>query len=184
VSHEGLHRRSVRLLNYDYAQGGAYFVTICTANREPALGQIVNGEMRLTDWGAIAADELVRGAELNSNLEMDASIVMPNHIHAIWMIGEDVAYGGPAHRRTIDLAPTEPLRRFGQSVAGSLPTFVGLYKAAVTRRVHRLPGCQHAEVWQRNYYEHVIRSPEELQRIRQYVMDNPARWTADTYYAP
>lgn len=163
VTYESRHRRSVRLSDYDYAQGGAYFVTICTAGREPVFGQVVDGDMRLASWGMIAADELMRGPELNPNLEMDASVVMPNHIHAIWMILENGAHGGGTMHR----ASRGPSRRFGQSVAGSLATLVGLYKAAVTRRIHQLPGCQHAVVWQRNYHEHIIRSPEDLQRIQQ-----------------
>ena len=180
MNYGGRHRRSVRLSNYDYAKSGAYFVTICTANREPVFGQVVNGEMRLSGWGAIAADELLRGPELHPNLEMDAFVVMPNHIHAIWVIADDTANG----RGTMHRAPAKPWRRFGQSVAGSLSTFVGLYKAAVTRCVHRRPGCGHAVVWQSNYHEHIIRSPEEMQRIQQYVMDNPARWNEDTYHMP
>ncbi len=163
-------RRSIRLTGYDYSQNGAYFVTVCTKNRECLLGEIENGEMRLNDAGRIVMEEWIKTAEIRSGIELDACVVMPNHVHGIVVIthGRDTL-----HRRgDRPVAPTGPQ-------PGSVGAIMAGFKSAVTKRINEMRQMPGEPLWQRNYYEHVIRNEDELNRIRQYINDNPAKWDMD-----
>lgn len=167
------HRRSIRLPGYDYAQPGAYFVTLCTQQRECLFGEIMDGAMRLNDAGRIVAREWCRTAALRQNLALDAWVVMPNHLHGILVI--------PDGRGTMHRVPT--MERFGQPVSGSIPTVIRSFKAAVSRHLNRLHGTPAAALlWQRNYWEHVIRDEADLHRIREYIQNNPACWELDALH--
>lgn len=166
--HDKHHRRSIRLSVYDYSQNGAYFVSICTKNRECLFGEIEKGEMRLNDAGQIVFEEWMKTAEIRSNIELDACVVMPNHIHGIIVI---------EGRGTARRAPT--VERFGQPVPGSIPTVIRSFKSAVTKRINEMRQTPALQLWQRNYYEHIIRNDDDLSRIRQYIIDNPTRWDMD-----
>ncbi|MDD2366040.1 MAG: transposase [Desulfuromonadaceae bacterium] len=162
------HRRSVRLPEYDYAAAGAYFVTVCVHERECQFGEIVDGVMMLNHAGHIVEAEWIKSGELRSEIVIGEYVVMPNHFHGI----VNLNVTGTASR-----APT--IERFGKPVIGSLPTIVRSFKSAVTKRIniHRAtPGCP---VWQRNYYEHVIRDDADYKRIAEYITDNPLRWVED-----
>mgnify|MGYP001578636942 CR=1 FL=1 len=161
------HRRSIRLRGFDYAAHGAYFVTIVTHERRELFGRIVADEMRLNAAGRIVAEEWQRSGELRSNVEIDAFVVMPNHVHGIVFLTQ-------TDEGTLRSAPT---RSFGGGMAGSLPVVVRNFKGAVTRRM-RERGFDEP-VWQRNYHERVIRNERELQAIRQYIIDNPRQWALD-----
>jgi REP element-mobilizing transposase RayT len=165
------HRRSLRLHQYDYSSPGYYYVTICAHDKRPLFGRVFDGQMRRDDCGEIAHREWLRSAELRSDIALDAFIVMPNHIHGIILIR-----GGTARH-----APT--VEQFGKPVRDSLATLVRAYKSAVTRGVNEFRSTPGAPVWQRNYYEHVIRDEEELNRIREYILTNPLRWDFDRYNA-
>lgn len=167
------HRRSIRLRGYDYRQPGAYFVTVCTWNRECILGEIVDGAVRLNAWGEIVWEEWFRTAQVRPNVVLyeDEFVVMPNHIHGIiWIVGNgDVG----AQRRC---APT------GKSInvlPGSLGAIVRAFKSITTKRINALRGTPGAPIWQRNYYEHMIRDEQSLNRIREYIATNPLRWHLD-----
>lgn len=162
------HRRSVRLKGHDYAQPGAYFVTMCTRDRECLFGEIVDGEMRLNEYGMAVRDEWLRTAELRENVELDAFVIMPNHLHGIVMITQG--------RGTACRAPTEA---FGKPVADSVPTIVRAFKSASTKHINQIRNTPGTPVWQRNYYEHVIRNDAELNAVREYILANPATWTTD-----
>lgn len=167
------HRRSLRLKGYDYTQPGAYFVTLCTYNGEALFGEIVDGSMVLNAWGEIVRDEWFKTVQLRPYVALydDEFVVMPNHIHGIiWIVDDPV---GARRRR----APTT--EQFGKPVAGSLPTIIRAFKSAVTRRIHQTPGTPGAPVWQRNYYERIIRNDEALNRIRAYILNNPLKWALD-----
>ncbi len=174
------HRRSIRLPGYDYTQPGAYFVTICTHNREPLFGRVVNGEMVLNAWGRIVWEEWFRTAQVRPYVELfeDEFVVMPNHIHGIiWIVRDTVG----AQRRC---APTKPGGVTPNNVApGSLGAIVRAFKSAVTKRINALRGTPGARVWQRNYYEHIIRNERALNAIRRYIAENPQRWHLDRYNA-
>jgi putative transposase len=159
------HRRSIRLRGYDYTSGGAYFVTANTHARECLFGQIAGGELDLNAYGQIALECWLDIPTHCPQADLDAFIVMPNHIHGIVVLVDDAARSS--------LTPVQ--ERFGKPVAGSLPTIVRLYKAAVTRRVNELRDALGMPIWQRNYYEHIIRDDESLNRIRAYIVSNPLR---------
>jgi putative transposase len=126
-------RRSIRLAGYDYAGGGAYFITICAHRKEPLFGEVAGGEIRLNAVGEIARDEWYRSAELRPEVLLDAFAVMPNHIHGI--VALDGSFAGAEDLRAGSLAPGgargAPLRR----PARSLGAFVAGYKSRVTSRV-------------------------------------------------
>lgn len=166
-------RQSIRLKGYDYTGPGAYFITICTHRRAFLFGDVVNGEMCLNRAGQVVTDEWTRSVTIRREITLDEFVVMPNHIHGIvWIVpvGAHVgAHGGaPLHGQALLHRPPR-----------SLGSFVAGFKASVTRGINALRQTPGAPVWQRNYHEHIIRTEESLNRIRQYILDNPVRWTLD-----
>ena len=176
------HRRSIRLKDYDYSQAGMYFITIVTRGRECTFGEIIDGETRLSAWGNIVQQEWIRLSKRFPYLELDAFVVMPNHLHGIITIIENCSRGTgtnavDSRKLTTPRAPTA--ERFGQPVVGSIPTIVRSYKSSVTQRIMGTMGGSRNTVWQRNYYERVVRNEDELNRMRQYIQDNPLNWETD-----
>jgi putative transposase len=165
------HRKSTRLKGYDYSQAGAYFVTICTQGRACLFGDAVNDGIRLNALGEIVEREWLRTVEIRPRVQVDAFVVMPNHMHGILIIRP--AGGVGATRR---VAPTRTPRG---PAPGSIGAIVGQFKSRTTKHINRLRRTPGMAVWQRNYYEHVIRNDESLNRVRQYILDNPVRWTVD-----
>jgi putative transposase len=221
------HRRSIRLKGYDYTQPGAYFITICTQGRECLFGEIIDGEMHLNEAGQIVVQTWQDLPNHISNVQLDAFVVMPNHVHGIIIITDHaggIGAGFKPARTTIGPGPTAgpgsvagsgPTAGPG-SVAGSgpttgpgsvavvvgsgsvgsgsvgagsepaptrsshgLPEIVRQFKTFSARRINELRGTPGTPVWQRNYYEHIIRDEFSLSRIRQYIAENPARWDVD-----
>lgn len=185
------HRRSIRLKGYDYSQEGAYFVTVDVFNRERLFGDIVGSSMNLNEYGKIA-DECWRSIpEHFPNVELDEYIVMPDHLHGIFFImGNDfdrtqsvgVTHDvGATHasplRNVIPQQNTLPPPRGPKPY--SVGSIVGSFKSAVSKRIREIWDEPRSHIWQRNYYEHVIRDENELNRIRQYIVDNPAKWEID-----
>ncbi len=158
-------RRSIRLPGYDYTQDGAYYVTIVTQGRKTLFGDIVDDEMHLNETGQLIADSWEWLATRHSYVELDSYIVMPNHLHGILMLTSDEPRGGS---RT---APTKrkPLGRL-----------IGAFKTVTTRQVNLVQGTPGQLLWQRNYYEHVIRDDDEWNRVREYIASNPTQWEKDT----
>jgi len=193
------HRRSIRLKGYDYTQPGAYFVTLVTRNRETLFGEIVEGEVRLNRVGMVAQREWERLSKRFPAVQIDDYVIMPNHVHGIIVItgrgtadlltNKDLEILRRAPTKTAELLTDmdpETLRRaptmreqFGQPVPGSIPTIIRSYKSAVTYRVNLIRNSGSAQVWQRNYYEHFVRDEAELNRIRQYISNNPLQWEMD-----
>lgn len=172
------HRHSIRLKDYDYAQSGAYFVTICTHNRECLLGEIVAGDMRVNDIGHIVSNSWQWLAQQHPDVGLDTWVVMPNHLHGIVVMGLGTDGVGGADGRTggSRTAPTEPTQRkpFGR--------LIGAFKTVSTKSINRLRGTSAGPFWQRNYYERIIRDETELHRVREYIVNNPARWAEDDNY--
>lgn len=165
------HRRSIRLRNYDYSSAGAYFVTICTWQRECLFGDIVDGEMRLNESGNIVLAEWERTPEIRKEIELDMAVIMPNHFLVCIVDGGTVG----ATRRS----PLQSRLRQPGPIPRSLGAFVAGFKSATTKQINIIranPGCP---VWQRNYYERVIRNAEELGRAREYIVNNPLKWALD-----
>ena len=152
---------------YDYAEEGAYFVTVVTHQRECLFGGIADGEMRVDGYGEVVRDEWLRSVQIRREIELDAFVVMPNHLHGIVVIRDVGAHG----RAPLPLAPHRSPRSLGSFVAG--------FKSAVTKRINTMRRTPGLPVWQRNYWERVIRDERELDRVRQYIAENPLRWDED-----
>jgi putative transposase len=167
-------RHSVRLPAHDYAAPGSYFITICTHGRECLFGEIDNGRVVLNAFGEIVRQEWQRSAEIRRELGLDAFVVMPNHLHGIVHI-MDISSVVGAHGH----APLpDPFRRPPRSIG----SFVARFKGAAIRRINAKRDAEGTPVWQRNCYEHIVRDEADLERIRQYIADNPHHWTADEYH--
>ena len=164
------HRRSIRLKGYDYAQPGGYFVTICTQNRACLFGAVTDAEMQLNNAGQIVKSAWEELPARFPSARLDAFIVMPNHVHGIIIVGAQF------------IAPSDGSGKgaINQGVMNHAPTLGKIIRAykAVSTRLIRWEGIPDF-AWQRNYYEHVVRDEESLDRIRRYILGNPARWTTD-----
>ena len=162
------HRRSIRIKEYDYTQTGAYFITICTFKHKCLFGEIRHGEMRRSRFGEIAADEWEKTIRSRPYILPDEWVIMPNHFHAIVLIRR----GHGRERRTV----TE---HFGAPTENSVPTVIRAFKSAVSNHINKVRGTSGSPVWQRNYYEHIIRGEEEYQNAIAYIRENPLAWDAD-----
>ncbi len=166
-------RRSIRLPGFDYRTPAGYFVTVCVADRAPLFGTVRDGQVLLSRVGEIVREEWFRSAALRANLLLleDELVVMPNHVHGIlWLTAEPAE----AERAAEGNRP--------HTLPGSVGAVVGAYKAATTRRINQERGTPGARLWQRNYWERIIRSDRELEAIRRYIAENPARWEADSLH--
>jgi putative transposase len=200
------HRYSIRLRGYDYSQAGAYFITICTQNRERLFGEIADGEMKMNDAGQMVQTVWDEMSNRFDGLELDRFAVMPNHIHGIIVlprggescirpcISPDIhsdppngystdhggGYGGDDHKGEYKIRP------YG-TMLGTVGRILQAFKSITTHEYTNgvkqhgwlpFPG----KLWQRNYWEHIIRNESELNRIRDYVKNNPAQWKSDRLY--
>jgi putative transposase len=157
---------SLRLPWWDYSQAGWYFVTICTHDRQCVLGEIVEGSVVLTPAGQIVEEEWWRTATVRPNVGLDEFVVMPNHVHGILVINED--QGKTSHR---DVSTKPGLR------PDSLGAIVGQFKSICTKRIRGQGFSQFG--WQSRFYEHIIRDERSLENVRQYIVDNAAKWELD-----
>ena len=166
-------RRSVRLQDYDYRQSGVYFITVCAFRQVCRFGEIRNGQPALNELGKTVQRCWLRIPEVRANVDLDAHVVMPNHLHGILAIRDDSASGDRSMH--------------AESLPGLLPdslgAIVGQFKRAVTIESRTFAPVPVRPIWQRNYYDHVIRSEESLNRIRRYIHENPARWREDSLYS-
>jgi putative transposase len=168
------HRNSVRLKDYDYGQSGAYFISIVTQNRTCLFGDINDSAPQLNDAGQMIRSVWVDISRHYPGVETDTFVVMPNHLHGIiFLVGEGPRACPPESGQPQGVAPTI-----------SLPEIVHRFKTLTTKRY--TDGVKHSgwtrfqvRLWQRNYYEHVIRDEKSLNRIQQYIAENPARWEFD-----
>ncbi|MEX0761941.1 MAG: transposase [Dehalococcoidia bacterium] len=164
-------RRSIRIPGFDYSGAGAYFVTICTYHRQPLFGVIVTDPMpgmSLSHAGRIVEDHWRQITAHRPSVALDTFVVMPNHIHGIvWLLPQ-----------TTDGQQAQVTEDRSAPVPGSLASVIRSFKAGVTSAVHRL-GLQYGPIWQRNYYESVIRNERELTAVRRYIIENPLKWTFD-----
>ncbi len=172
-------RRSIRLPGYDYSQAGAYFVTVCTANRECLFGDIVDGEICLNECGQIIAGCWQDIPYHFAGARLDAFVTMPNHLHGIIVIGNgDVGAMHFSHSERSGVEERKMHRPCG-TVSASLGAMVQNFKSVATRQVNAARATAGATIWQRDYYEHIIRNEREWSIIARYIRDNPAKWSAD-----
>jgi REP element-mobilizing transposase RayT len=168
------HRRSIRLSGYDYAEAGAYFITVCVNRRRCLFGDVIDGEMRLNDAGRVVCDVWDGLPVHYPNIELDAFVVMPNHAHGIVILASPGNTPSSLVPHSVVGAGFKPALR-----SHGLPEIVRGFKTFAARRINEMRVTSDIPVWQRNYYEHVIRNEESLEGIRQYIADNPGCWADD-----
>jgi REP element-mobilizing transposase RayT len=187
------HRRSIRLQEYDYSQNGAYFVTLCTQNRECLFGKIVNGEMILNEQGKIVEQCWNDLSNHYNNIVLDAYVIMPNHFHGIIFITDTVdnvdnvgaIHVGAIHELplywAIHESPLQQQQRMQQRRKMLLPKIIGRFKMNSAKQINQIRNTSGVPVWQRNYYEQIIRNEKSLEIIRNYIINNPLEWYYDDY---
>lgn len=168
--------KSVRLPHYDYATSGAYFLTLCTHDKESLFGTLADGIMHLNEYGRIIEREWLRSAEIRKELEMGAFVIMPNHLHGIVLINED----DRAHCRAA--LPEVYSRGSRDREARSISSFVAGFKSYTTKRINELRKTPGARLWQPNYFEHIIRNQRQFDTACEYIQTNPLRWELDKYH--
>ena len=184
------HRRTIRLPGYDYGCAGAYFVTVCTRNRECLFGEVSDGKMVLNQYGKIVSECWQTMTSHFSNISSGEFVVMPNHVHGILLIADDAGETWATHESPLQDRPLQdrPLQEPSQQTSASRPrgparqsisVAIGLFKAAAAKRINAVRDTSGLSIWQRNYYEHIIRDETELAQKHDYIEANPSRWAQD-----
>lgn len=171
---------SARLQNWDYSNAGMYFITICTENRQAYFGDIKNGVMQLSEFGLIVEHEWLKTFQMrpDMNLQMDEYVIMPNHFHAIIIIGDNKynSHGRDAmHCVSTD---GDYKNRFGPQ-SKNLASIIRGFKIGVTTNIRKI---QVDFSWQSRFHDHIIRNDESYHRIRNYICNNPTTWVGDKFY--
>lgn len=169
-------RKSIRLPFYDYSEAGYYFITICSFDKKKIFGKIINGKMYETEIGKIVREEWKRTSGLRLNVSLGSFILMPNHIHGIIIMNyriESSLFTSPEHKN---------IRGF-TSPSNSLGAIMKGFKAAVTSQVNKIENLPSIKIWQKNYYERVIRNQAEYIKIDEYIRRNVELWGKDKFYS-
>jgi len=154
-------RKRLRLRNYDYSAPGTYFTTICVHNRECLFGEITEGKVRLSPFGRIVEQAWTWLGDHYASVELDEWVVMPSHLHAIVTIRDP------------------PVADSTNRPAKSLGRLLAAFKSISTNEINRMRGTTASKVWQRGFYDHIVRSEAALARIRRYIVENPVAWETD-----
>lgn len=191
ISTNIFHRKSIRLPKYDYSQNGAYFITLCTQNKECLFGKIANETMLINNAGTMIKSEWLELPNRFDHVELSEYVVMPNHFHGIIILetpqNKSLNVGAPlvgAHQ--IIEAPTTHGQPQGSPLQ-SISNIIGAFKSITTHRY--IQGVKKYQwplfdkkLWQRNYYEHIIRNEESLNEIIDYIATNPMNWHKDSLF--
>lgn len=178
-----LHRKSIRLKNYNYASPGHYFITIKTYCRQPFFGEIVDGKMALNGYGDIAKQCWLEIPEHYPSVELDEWVIMPDHIHGILRIKEYSDFANAKSAFDVGVENLQPLHqmpkpgqrhKFQHVIPGSIACIVRGFKIGVTKSIRA--DCPGKIIWQRNYHDHIVQDQEELNNIRNYIKLNPLKW--------
>ena len=169
--------KQYRLLGYDYAREGAYFITICTKDRIHYFGQVQDGMMHLSDIGTIAKDNLLMIAERFKNTVLDEFVIMPNHVHMILIIDRKNVTGRNVinHVPTKSGIPNNPME-LPQDTIGKMMRW---YKGKVSYECRKQG---HTFAWQARFHDHIIRDDRSLEKIRRYIQHNPLQWEEDMFH--
>ncbi len=171
-------RKRIRLGEYDYSDAGAYFVTICTKNKQCILSDIVGGgaldapRVELTSYGKILDDEIQKSMRIYQHIQIDKYVIMPNHVHMIINIlyNPNGTSRAPSYANGVDGTSRAPSR-----TNETIPAFVSILKRFTNKKCGE-------KIWHRSYYDHVIRTEHDYAQIWQYVDENPTKWESDEYY--
>ena len=178
-NHSLPHRKKLRIPDFDYSQPGAYYVSIVTQGRRKLFGQIVDGEMVLNDIGKMVKEVWVAIPEHFPIVELGEFVVMPNHFHGIITIMAGETQGINVGARHAVPRPFSEKEGFGKPVSGSLSTILRSFKSATTKAFHEFFGHAEESLWQRSFYEHVIRNERDYRAIYEYIVANPMNWEMD-----
>jgi putative transposase len=187
------HRRSIRLQGYDYSSSGAYFITLCTHQRHCLLGEVIDDEIQLHEFGRIVRAHWLKLPNHHPHLQLDEFVVMPNHIHGILVLtntsvgaGFDHEIPCESHYPSAKPAPTHPPSitnnpsvQPGIIKYHGIPEIIRGFKTFSARRINQIRNTPGTPVWQRNYYEHIIRNEAALQHIQHYIHTNALSWRQD-----
>jgi len=191
-------RRSIRLKNYDYSQSGLYFITICTHNKVKLFGEIKNSNMLLNEYGKIVKRYWNEITKYYPDIKLLEYIIMPNHIHGIlWFtkyITDNQIVG--ATKPPVRYSTDHELPLYNESNSQNelfrqdrrnrrkmvLPKIIGRFKMQSAKQINMLRGTSGLPVWQRNYYEHIIRNADSYLKIAEYIVNNPRTWEKDKYF--
>lgn len=197
------HRRSIRLQGYDYSQEGLYFITICCQDRAYLFGEIVDGEMILNSYGEIVQKEWQNTSVIRDNVVLHEFVVMPNHFHSIIEIrfqkgnNEIGKFQSPSQTvgaiiRGYKIAAIKKIKDYILDMGEKINDSTGEKSMESTGELQFAPTAPTAptekikeldfKIWQRNYYEHIIRNEQAYERISDYIRDNPKRWKEDKFY--
>lgn len=172
-------RRSIRLQGYDYSGEGLYFVTICVQDMKCLFGKVVDGEMLLNEAGKIINETWFDLPNHNPYIELDAWCIMPNHVHGIIIINNTpVGVDSKSTRNNIEQAGLEPA-----PTKHPLSEIIRQFKTFSAKRINQVNNTVGKKLWQRNYYEHIIRNSTSYTNIAEYILSNPANWMTDKYYS-
>src|SRR5690554_4810067 len=186
-------RRSIRLAGYDYSQAGLYFVTLVCQDRAHLFGAIKDGIMCLNEFGQIAADEWLHTQEVRNNVVLHEFVVMPNHIHGIIEILYPIescnivgAFKSPSQTigaivRGYKIATIKRIKELESKGELQFAPTVPTVPTAPTARTREIIKSLDYKIWQRNYYEHIIRDEKAYINISNYIIENPKRWINDEY---
>jgi putative transposase len=180
-------RHSIRLKGYDYSEEGAYFITLVTHHREYLFGNVVDGEMQLNEMGWIVKTSWNDLQNHNKYIELDEFIIMPNHVHGIIIIDTPVGVGSKPTPEYFYKSSSSDKNRPFRAGHGPAPT-TGLFeivrqlKTFSSKRINECRGTPCISVWQRSYYDHIIRSEKDYNNIANYIAMNPSNWIKDDEY--
>jgi putative transposase len=172
-------RKSIRLRGYNYTKHGEYFITICSYRRFHYFCEITDGVMTTTDLGRLVIEEWIKIPQHRPNLVLRDYCIMPNHFHGIIVIKSNDKEVGRL-RGTTSCAPT---MQFGHIPKDSIPSIIRSFKAGVTNKIMKTRSAFYYKIWQRGYYEHIIRDEIEKQRIRVYINNNVQSWRSDLFFS-
>ncbi len=183
-------KNSLRLSNYNYSVSGTYFITICSYKREEFFGEITNNLIHLNDYGKIIHDCWYQIPTNYKKIKLDDFVIMPNHIHGIiWIVG--AIHESPEEKRKIHETPENKLT-LGNGVIRELPLrierrkmliskIIGRFKMNSAKLINNIRNSKGSHVWQRSYYDHIIRNETDLNNTKAYIQNNPLNWRTDEY---
>jgi putative transposase len=172
------HRKSTRLIGYDYSLAGAYFITLCAQHSRCIFGEVINGEMVLNKYGQIAYDEWLKTPDIRPNVSLDVFVIMPNHMHAIVLSVDENTDDHHLTPNAFAARAEEPVPF--RSPSNTMGAIVRGYKSAVTKQLRALNFD--GQVWQRNYHDHIIGTEQSYQNISNYIIHNPQKRGEDKFY--
>ncbi len=171
-------RRYIRLKGYDYSQSGFYFITICCYQRQCLFGEIIDEKMQLNKIGQLVKEEWLKSEKIRQEIELDDWVIMPNHFHGIVIIDQKINNNTNHDYNPVGANGRSPLQT-NLMKPKSLSSLIAGFKAATTKQINLIRNSPKYPVWQRNYYDHVIRNNQSLEKIKEYIYNNPLSWELD-----